>query len=103
MSKKYNTAGTMFADALNNLIPETDTETTATEKKAEPVKKKPTEKKTAPKSKRLVPTEQTETKSRRLQLLIRPSTFEKLAAEQEAAGFRSVNDFINAILEDYLK
>ena len=46
--------------------------------------------------------EQPETKSRRLQLLIKPSTAEKLKRIATRAG-TSVNDLINSILEEALK
>lgn len=42
-----------------------------------------------------------ETKSRRLQILIRPGTYERLKRLSESRG-QSVNDLINEILEDYL-
>lgn len=43
-----------------------------------------------------------ESKSKRLQLLIRPSTAEKLKARAGAEG-TSVNDLINTILEEALR
>lgn len=42
-----------------------------------------------------------ETKSKRLQILIRPGTHERLKRLSESRG-QSVNDLINEILEDYL-
>lgn len=43
-------------------------------------------------------TPERETKSRRVQMLIKPSTYDKLKKQAEAAG-ASVNAYINAILE----
>ena len=43
-----------------------------------------------------------EPKSRRLQLLIRPSLYERLRAGSERNG-TSVNEYINSILEDATK
>lgn len=43
-------------------------------------------------------TPEREAKSRRVQLLIKPSTYDKLRSQAEAAG-ASVNAYINAILE----
>ena len=40
-----------------------------------------------------------ETKSKRVQLLVKPSTVEKLRARAKAEG-RSLNDLINSILEE---
>lgn len=40
-----------------------------------------------------------ETKSKRVQLLVKPSTVEKLRARATAEG-RSLNDLINSILEE---
>lgn len=43
-----------------------------------------------------------ENKSKRLQLLTKPSTAEKLRAKAQREG-RSVNDIVNTILEDALR
>ena len=43
-----------------------------------------------------------ETKSKRLQLLTKPSTAEKLRAKAQREG-RSVNDIVNTILEEALR
>ncbi len=43
-----------------------------------------------------------ENKSKRLQLLTKPSTAEKLRAKAQREG-RSVNDIVNSILEDALR
>ena len=43
-----------------------------------------------------------ENKSKRLQLLVKPSTAEKLRAKAQREG-RSVNDIVNTILEDALR
>ena len=47
-------------------------------------------------------TPERETKSKRLQLLLKPSTFEGIQARAAAAG-TSVNNYINALLEFYLE
>ena len=51
-----------------------------------------------PEGMRLVP----ETKSRRLQLLIRPTLYNHVKAKAEAAG-QSVNEYINHVLTDAVK
>lgn len=43
-----------------------------------------------------------ENKSKRLQLLVKPSTVEKLRAKAQREG-RSVNDIVNTILEEALR
>lgn len=58
-------------------------------------------KKTAPEGKKPNPL-YIETKSRRLQLLMQPSLFERVKSGAEQAG-QSVNDFISTILNKALK
>lgn len=43
-----------------------------------------------------------EARSERIQLLVRPSTKDKLKAEADAAQ-RSLNEYINSLLEDHIK
>ena len=47
-------------------------------------------------------TPERETKSKRLQLLLKPSTFEGIQAKATAAG-TSVNNYINALLEFHIE
>lgn len=47
-------------------------------------------------------TPERETKSRRLQMLIKPSTYDRIKEKADAAG-TSVNNYINALLEYYLE
>lgn len=43
-----------------------------------------------------------EARSERIQLLVRPTTREQLKAEADKAG-QSLNEYVNNILEDYLR
>ena len=87
-----------FKDAITNpaeLFISSATETRAEEK---PALETPTE---APKGYKVNPIF-IETKSKRLQLLIRPSTVESLKAEALKEG-KSLNDLVNSILEAHIK
>ena len=74
-----------------------------TKKPAEP-KPKATAKKTAPRRKQTkdLAIMKRETYSRRVELLFKQSTYDKVTATAEEYGI-SVNALINAIVEDYIK